>query len=653
MWLCARCGNNKPSPLSECVVCASAELGLPTSAAPPARCPACKAEVAGPSALGRLRCPACKREFPDYASWLDQCRAAAYAAHPAAHAGRGFVPGPPPEGLRGVAISLLVAAPVQAVGGFIVPGLLLPCLAQAVLLALAGVFLLQGIRRADRWARLAAGLATLLPVLVLPAAYYVWVFHYFTRPAAVGHFGPAPDPAPPAARRGAAVALASLAVAAVASYASFVLPALKAGAAWNDPLPPALELGHAVVHTLGGGLLWAPVGALAGLAVLSLLGGLRRRSFAWAAGLAAALLVLLGLVPGAAALNYLDDVRRAERVALDVDVTRLLWALKEPDPKMRTAAARRLEARGREARSAAAALEQALGDVDVRVRRAAASALSLLRPDSDRAAAILADAMNDPEEAAGALRALTLFGPRARPALPALLDSLSRDAAAAPLLVEIGAGAVPGLVEALGRGNAETKARILDVLRRIGPAARSAAPAVELLLKDVDAPLRAAALRALGEIQREKAVPTLLGLLNAESPVREAAAEALCALGEREGLAGGPAPSSALNALRRPAQWDHLRRTSIDQDMDGTAGEILEELAVQALLCAEPSPGTEARLREPQRFYGSVRKRSALEVLQALDLPFVLEEDRVRILTPAQARDFWTTWIFEARAGRP
>ena len=31
-------------------------------------------------------------------------------------------------------------------------------------------------------------------------------------------------------------------------------------------------------------------------------------------------------------------------------------------------------------------------------------------------------------------------------------------------------------------------------------------------------------------------------------------------------------------ALRRPAQWDHLRRLLIDQDLDGTSGEILDDL---------------------------------------------------------------------------
>ncbi|HEX7897621.1 MAG TPA: hypothetical protein VF950_07655, partial [Planctomycetota bacterium] len=52
------------------------------------------------------------------------------------------------------------------------------------------------------------------------------------------------------------------------------------------------------------------------------------------------------------------------------------------------------------------------------------------------------------------------------------------------------------------------------------------------------------------------------------------------------------------------------------------------------------------------RFYGSARKRSALDLLQALDLPFVLEEDRIRVLSPAQAKEFWIQWTFEALADR-
>jgi hypothetical protein len=53
-----------------------------------------------------------------------------------------------------------------------------------------------------------------------------------------------------------------------------------------------------------------------------------------------------------------------------------------------------------------------------------------------------------------------------------------------------------------------------------------------------------------------------------------------------------------------------------------------------------------------RRLYGSARKRSALDLILALDVPFVLEEDRIRILTPERAAEFWTKWVFEALADR-
>ena len=167
-------------------------------------------------------------------------------------------------------------------------------------------------------------------------------------------------------------------------------------------------------------------------------------------------------------------------------------------------------------------------------------------------------------------------------------------------------------------------------------------------MKDVDPSVAAEAVRAHGEIHREKALPLLRELL--ATPLKSAAAEALCALGEREGLSGLPRPGSYLNALRRPAQWDHLRRLTLDEDLDGTRGEILDDVALRAVMCVEPTAGVP--LAELCRVDAAARKRSALEALEALDVPFVLEEDRIRVLTPQQANEFWTKWLYEALADR-
>ena len=652
MWLCARCGGRKPSPLSECETCAVAQKAGAAVALPPAACPACKTPVPGPSPLGRLTCPACAREFPDYAGWLLQCRAAAYAAHPAPAVDAPFQPGPPPPGLTRVARSFFVAAGVQALGGLVWPDVLWPCLLLAALQVAAGVGLLKR-PRADRLARLAAGLTALMPVFLVPAAWAVWVVGYFARPEALAHYGPPPDPAPPRRRQGAMIWLLGLAVAVGAAHLLLVQPALRTAEEWEDTLPPLLALGAALEGFVARNVLWVPAGVLAGLMVLGLLGAVRRRAHAWASGLAALALLAL-LLPGAGGLAHARRSERAVKTLMESDISRLVWTLRQdPDARVRLAAARRLELLGRDARTAAPALEQALEDRDVRVRVAAACALAGLKPQSERAGAVLAEAFAAAPVGRRLLRALEAYGPRARPALPALVARVERDDASIRVLAEIGAASVPGLAELLRHADPAVRRRALDALRRIGPDARSAAPLIEAALKDVEPSVQAEAARALGAVQREKAVPLLVELLQEEGPRRTSAAEALCQLGEKEGLAGPPPPGSGLNALRRPAQWDHLRRVSIDHDLAGTAGEILEELAVDAVLCVEAGPEARPLLAPARRFYGSLRKRTALDVLLALEVPFVLEDDRIRILSAAQAADFWTTWLYEARAGRP
>jgi hypothetical protein len=203
------------------------------------------------------------------------------------------------------------------------------------------------------------------------------------------------------------------------------------------------------------------------------------------------------------------------------------------------------------------------------------------------------------------------------------------------------------LTTALGAADPDLRRRAARTLRWIGPSARSAAPALTAAIKDADPSVRAEAALALGEIQREKAIPDLKPLLRDEKPVARAAAEALCALGQRDGLSELSQGSNALNALRTPALWEHLGRTALERDLDGTVAEIVMDLGERAVLC--PEVGSECvdlpELQVFRRFHGAARRRTVLEVLQALQVPFVLDSDRLRILTPDQARAFWTGWL--------
>jgi HEAT repeat protein len=214
-------------------------------------------------------------------------------------------------------------------------------------------------------------------------------------------------------------------------------------------------------------------------------------------------------------------------------------------------------------------------------------------------------------------------------------------------MVELAPASIPGVAAQLGDPDPPARRRAARALRMIGPAARSAAAGLAGALKDPDPGVRAEAALALGEIQRDKAVEELRPLLKDDPAVARAAAEALCALGLKDGLAQLSQGSNALNALRTPALWDHLSRTLLDRDVEGTATEIVMDLGERAVLCPEVSPecGDLPSLQPFRRVFATARRRSVLEALTSLDASFVLDSDRLRILTPDQARAFWMEWL--------
>jgi len=174
-------------------------------------------------------------------------------------------------------------------------------------------------------------------------------------------------------------------------------------------------------------------------------------------------------------------------------------------------------------------------------------------------------------------------------------------------------------------------------------------------VKDEDPGARAEAIAALGEIHRDKAVPVLRDLLRGDKAAAKAAADALCALGQRDGLAELPQGSPSMNALRTPALWDHLSRTVLDRDLEGSGSEILSDLAERGGMCADLA--TECAdlpsMTSFRRISASSRKRSVIDVLQSLGVEFVLESDRIRVLTPEQARALWAEWLAEQAKKRP
>ncbi len=539
-------------------------------------------------------------------------------------------------------------------GCFVAPW---PLALAGVALAVYAVYAGERMRRdrvyADVGIRIASGLSALLPFLIVSAPVFAGIYAYFARPWVVRSFGHRLDPVSGEAHRGLLGALALALGGVIAVYVGVVPGALDAAQRWGDTPEEWFAVASQVWGFLRTQALWALPGLLAGLWVLGFWGRSSRAGFLTTSILSLALVLGTGVPSILAAARYERDIRIAEGLTRESEPATLVRALSRPDVKGRIAAARLLAASGRRSLMAIPALTQALQDPERRVRLHAAVTLAKFAPETPALTEILVEAFESggsrPDEEASVLGAFGNLGARARGALPLLGKALERSDAAARALADLGAAAVPLLAESLQHEAAAVRRRAATGLRRLGPAARSAAPGIEAALKDADPGVRAEAALALGEILREKALPQLTALLGGDRIVAAAAATALCALGHREGLAALEPGSNALNAMRNPAVWDHLKRTPLDRDLDGTLGEVLEELAVHAVSCVEVEGEGPGALESFRRVHAESRRRSTLEVLLALDVPFVLENDRIRIFSPAEARRFWNAWLLEAR----
>lgn len=642
MWTCARCGQAHPAYLMKCGVCGGdrremAAVAVEAAAvAPP--CPACRGAESRRLQTSRLRCETCGHEYEDYEEWVRQCRAAAYAARD--HRAPPPPPPPaPPPGLTAVAAALALAAVLFAVAAWTrVGGVLLDvAIGLAGLQFLAALALMLRMRHALALTRVACGLSAAVPVVSL---IQVGVFAYACRNDARRCFEGPPDPASPRARANGLAAVALLILAALGVHAAWVRPEIATARSWGVPMPPLLEAA-ARLQAVWPAAVWA---GLAALLLPALVGAVSRRGFAWALAAAAVATAAVAGAAGAGAWTHRKEVRRAEAFLTRQDTSVLLAALQDPDAKVRLAAAHALRRSAPAAAVAAPVLKLSLEDPLPSVRFAAATALARIDAEAEAAAPVLASGLET--DAAAALHGLYLLGPRARAALPALLSRLPTDERVVPVLEEIGSAALPGLTRALSHAEPAARRRAAAVLRRMGPAARSAGPALVERLGDPDPGVRDEAARATAEVLQDKAVALLQDRI--QDP---AAAAALCALGVREGLRGVTAQGSFLNAVRTPGLWDHLRRTVVDRRLEGRGLDLVHRVAEEALLCAEVGPVAEKlpALQSFHRVHADARRRSALDVLRSLDVEFVLDEGRLLVLDPVEAHHFWSAWLLKVR----
>jgi HEAT repeat protein len=199
-----------------------------------------------------------------------------------------------------------------------------------------------------------------------------------------------------------------------------------------------------------------------------------------------------------------ESLQRGLRTALPA----LIESLRDPDVRVRLAAADVLDLMGQEAALAAGALAEALKDPDIFVRWAAARALGNINPaDGKVAVRNLGRLLFDPD-----------LDPRL--AAAATLEHYGKDAV----------DAVPFLARAAGFGDAEGRVAAIHALVAIGPDAKPAVPALAKALSDSDDRVRQAAGEALGSLGplAQSAEPALRRALNdPEGAVRRAASGAL------------------------------------------------------------------------------------------------------------------------------
>ncbi len=266
----------------------------------------------------------------------------------------------------------------------------------------------------------------------------------------------------------------------------------------------------------------------------------------------------------AALIAYLDQRLETPKDQLKQNLPILLAALNHPDPRVRAEAANALGSLGADAQPAVAQLTQLLSDPnrtvrakaaralveagpdavpalvsalkDKKSRPYAAAALTEVRPIPDAAVNALIDNLKEPEpEQRGAVQsALITLGPVAvGPLIGTLKDKTRRDSAALTLgrmgksaeaalpdlmeglndpdatfrisshqaLVHMGPSAVPQLIQALKDPSDRVWYSAVLALGKIGPAAKSAVPALMEAMKSDNKGLRILALNALVRIE--------------------------------------------------------------------------------------------------------------------------------------------------------
>jgi HEAT repeat protein len=223
-------------------------------------------------------------------------------------------------------------------------------------------------------------------------------------------------------------------------------------------------------------------------------------------------------------------------------------------------------------------------------------------PEIAKLIAVLQDSTKDNKEKTAACHKLAEQGPKAAPAVPALISLLATDdtglgLAAADALGEIGPQALPEAVKALGHKDRRTRTFAVVALSQLSRTNEAALPALVGALKDDDGRVRRVT-RLVLVGRNPKVVPHLIKTLAEEHPTaRAGAAEVLGLITEKYPY---PKTEAAIPALTRALRDSEARVRlwslhALALINNGTVSPPLAPAgpAVGALLSAleDPDPG--------------------------------------------------------------
>jgi HEAT repeat protein len=386
-----------------------------------------------------------------------------------------------------------------------------------------------------------------------------------------------------AVREGALDALAGIGPAAKAAVPTLVRALADKDVQYRDKAIKALDaIGAsdvAIVTALAGALIDPDPRRRSGTAALSL----QRRGPAAKAAVPVLKKALAGTDSGQRVmvvhvLRYLGPDAAPVLIAL--------W--KDRDPNVRSEVFNSLYAMGPQAGAAIPALAAAVRDRDAAPH--AIRALGSIGPD---ALPTLTEILKggDPRDAVDAATAIGGMGPRAKDAVPALVEALKNRVTAATAghaLTDVGPAAVPALVDALK--DKACRPHAFDALIRMGPRAKDAVPALIEVLKADDMWWQTAA-SALQHIGPD-AIPALLKA--AADPDNERAAPILWSMGRQKPETTKAVVRGLVEMLKNPEE-------QLRQRAAATLGQIGEGARPAA-------PALEEALKDPN---AGVRRAAA------------------------------------------